>query len=335
MKNAPLLLAAALALAGCHEPFSNEDLLFLKAAPRGLRIEVPEGQMGGQALRAAQGEDGPARFYLDTRKAAEDANVGVFGLLDLVDVVVAYPPTVREDDRRIWGPFPSDERTELALVVDRVRTATVVTFTSSSAPARADEIYNYSFLGRPIGGSDEDYILLFGGRSLPQVSNRQGTGLMVVNFDGIKQLNPNEDAIGQLLVGYDTRDDATIVDIAADAMVTGAFEPDVAWHYRLEPSGAGRFVYFLRENLFDTTDARELLGVAARWMPDNRGRADVIVTEGDVPIPFYYASECWDPSFSRVFLFSNIPTPEFSPVGQVQLCGPDLQGSVFPDGGEG
>lgn len=320
----------ALALAGCYEPYSNEDLLFLKAAPRGLRLEVPEQEGAGQALRAAQSDDTPARFYQDTRRGAEEINEGVLSLLDIVDAVVAYEPTVREDDLRIWGPFPNDEGTEATLVVNRIPTSTVITFTSTSPPARADELYEYSLLARPIGGTDEDYVLLFGGRSLPQTSNRQGTGVLWVSLDGIRQLDPSADGTGALLVSYDTRGDATIVEVAADTMVVGDFEPDAAWFYRLEGSGAGRFVYFLRENIVDTTPARELLGIAARWMPDNRGRADVLVTEGDVP-GFYFASECWDIRFTRVYLASNVPSPDFSPEGRLEMCGPGLLDSQFPE----
>ncbi|CAN0546381.1 unnamed protein product, partial [Laminaria digitata] len=275
-------VCAFTALTGCYEPFSNDDILFLKAAPRGLEVSVPNKTGAGQALRVAQtgDDDTAARFYQDTRRAAEGVNEGVLSLLDMVDAVVAFEPTVREEDQRIWGPFPVDGGNELALVVNRTRTATVVTFTSTSAPAQADAIYDYAMLGRPIGGSDEDYVSLFAGRSLPQASNRQGTGVMIVNFDGIRMLDPSSDGQGVLFLGYDTRDGRTVVEVAADTMVSGMFEADVAWVYRLEASGAGRFNYFVREDIVETTAQRELLAIAARWMPDNRGRADVVVTQG-------------------------------------------------------
>lgn len=331
--NLAFMLTLVTLAVGCYEPFSNDDILFLKAAPRGLKLDVPEQTSPGQALRAAQSAEPntPARFYQDTRRAAEEVNEGILSLLDMVDAVVAYEPTIREEDRRIWGPFAVDDTNELALVVNRVRTATVVTFTSTSAPEAAEEIFEYAMLGRPIGGSDEDYVTLFGGKSLPQASNRQGTGVMIVNFDGIRAIDPTSDGQGVLVLAYDTRDEQTIVEVAADAVVTGMFEPDVAWIYRLEPSGAGRFNYFLRINIVETTPTPELLGIASRWMPDNRGRADVVVTQGDVGGQFYFVSECWDSRFTRVYLASNIPEPDFTPQGRLDLCGPGLLTSQFPD----
>jgi hypothetical protein len=321
---------AALALAGCHDPFSNDEILFLKAAPRGLRIEVPDDGKLQQGLRAAQADEGtPARFYQDTRRTAEETNDGIFALLDLVDALVEFEPSVREEDRRIWGPLPVSAQMELALLVDRVRTATVVRYTSTSTPAEADQLFTYALLARAPGGGDDDWLPLFGGNSLPQASNRQGTGYLAVDLDNIRRFDPSSDGAGLIFVAYDTRFGETAIDLALDTVRQGPFMARAAWAYRDDGAGGGRFVYFLVEDLVDTTPAEEILGIAARWLPSGRGRADVVVTQGDVP-SFYLASECWDDAFARVYLDSNIPVPDFMRFGQVSACGPELLTPQFP-----
>ncbi len=318
-------------LLACNEPFSNDDLLFLKAPPRGLRLEIPEPSQMQQSLRtAAPGDDTPAEFYVSSRAAAEEVNGGILEVLKMVDTVVAYPPTIREPDKRIWGPFPVDEENQLILVITRIRTATTVAFTSDSAPEFVEEIYEYAMLGQKIGAAEEDFIFIFGGRSIPDADSPHGTGIVVVNFDGIRLLDPEgEDGSGQVVLGYDSRNGHTWVDVTADTMVTGDFDPDFAWRYRLDADRAGSFVFFQRGNLVETTPALEVLGIAARWLPDDRGRADVVVTEGDVGSDFFFISECWDSRFNRVYLQSNIPEPKYSAFGQLENCGPELQVSEF------
>lgn len=317
-------------LTACNEPFSNDDLLFLKAPPRGLRLEVPEQELKQQALRiAAPGDETPAEFYLSSRAAAESVNDGILGLLDLVDTVVEYPPTIREPDKRIWGPFPIDDVNQLALVITRIHTATTVAFTSDSTPEFVDEIYEYAMLGQKIGGPEEDFIVLFSGRSIPDADSPHGTGVMIVNFDGFRLLDPAEDGRGQVVLSYDSREGHTWVDVLADTTIGGAFEPDFAWRYRLNADRLGSFVFYQRGNLIETSPALEILGIAARWLPDNRGRADVVVTEGDVGSNFFFVSECWDPRFTRVYLASNIPEPKYSAFGDLENCGPELQISEF------
>ena len=323
-----LLLGGA---TGCNAPFSNDEILFLKAAPRGLRIEVPDdGGSMQQGLHVAQSdEETPARFYQDTLRTAEETNQGIFSLLDLVDALVALEPSVREEDRRIWGPLPVSEGLELALLVDRVRTATVVKFTSTSTPTETDQLFTYALMGRPPGTGDAGWVPLFGGQSVPDASDRQGTGNMAVDLDAIRALDPTSDGAGLIFVAYDTRFGETAIDLALDTVRRGPFMARAAWAYRDDGLGGGRFVFFLVEDLIDTTAAEEILGVAARWLPSGRGRADVVVTEGDVP-SFYLASECWDDGFERVYLDSNIPSPDFMRVGAVGACGAELLTPQFP-----
>ena len=325
-------VALAVPLAACNAPFSNDEILFLKAAPRGLRIEVPDEQgVQHQGLRVAQSDEKtPARFYQDTLRSAQEANDGILSLLDMVDALVVLEPSVREDDKRVWGPLPASEAAELALVVNRVRTATVVQFTSTSTRAEADQYFEFYMAARPPGTGDDAWVVLFGGTSLPQTSNRQGTGVLAVDFDNFHRFDPTIDAAGLVYVAYDTRFEQTAIDLAIDVVRQGPFMAKAAWAYRDDGEGGGRFVYYLIEDLVPTTPAEEILGIAARWLPTGRGRADVVVTEGDVPT-FYLASECWNDAFERVYLASSIPTPDFTPSGEVSACGPDLLSPQFPD----
>src|SRR4051794_1016053 len=101
-------------LAACGGNFSNEDLEYLNALPtrEALASKLPgTGTSSGSGLaqrrdRLSVGD--PSQLYLDTQKASTDFNNGLDGLLSLLENIRTVPPTTRELDRRIWGPFPDN-----------------------------------------------------------------------------------------------------------------------------------------------------------------------------------------------------------------------------------
>ncbi len=137
---------ALLFLAACGGNYSNGDVEFIGALPVRHELESKLPQPTGQALEGvrqdaiAVGE--PSQAYLDTQSATASFNGGLFGLLDLIDKIRVIPPTHRDLDRRIWGPFPDEHNTNFLVEVVMERVQSVV-FTyrievrSKDAPASA------------------------------------------------------------------------------------------------------------------------------------------------------------------------------------------------------
>ena len=315
-------------IGACHEPFSNEDLLFLLATPQHLEIRVPSNEMEGHGLSAAQTSTRvAARFHRDARKTADDLNQFVFSILQTIGRITVEPPSLREENRRIWGPFPSGEGNELLLVVDRIPTSTVARFVTDRT-STAHQFFNYGLIGRPAQG-DREWIGLISGSSHPR-SDGPGAGRFFVSFENIRQIDQESPSRGAFFVGYDVQPDHTTIEVVADSDPSQIFEADTAYQHSEDADGGGTFVFFQREDLIHLSDQEEVLAIGARWLPSGRGRADVVVAEGDVSTPLI-ASECWDEQFFRVFLFSTIPDPEFINEGQIEACGPALQDAQFPD----
>lgn len=333
------LTCAAFILNGCYEPFSNEDLEFLLSTPQALSIDVPATDT--QSLRAAQtGVDGPAKFYRDTLKSAREINDGIFAFLDIVEFISAFPPTIREDDRRIWGPFPADDNPdntlEIALIIDRSRTATVARFVST-ATAAADVSYTYSLVARPIGTGDDAWLAILGGQSHPRPEGDDGqTGRMVVSLENLRILDPaNNTDRGIFFVGYDTRFNRKTIQLFADGDAGPEFEVTAAFVHNEEQDGTGSFIFAVVEDQLKNIPGDEILYIGSRWLLGGRGRADVAITSQGRPNrparAFAAVSECWNNDFERVFLVSFPQVAEFMPVGTVEDCGPDLLQSNFPD----
>ena len=61
---------------------------------------------------------------------------------------------------------------------------------------------------------------------------------------------------------------------------------------------------------------------------DHRGRADLVVMDGDLMQPIG-GSECWDDRFFRVYFQASIPELG-APYGDVSACAPGLEMPLYP-----
>ena len=317
---------AVLTLVGCHEPFSNEDLLFLyESVPPDIAIAVPtEDGSTGIHSPGRPPPPGTAVFYGDARRSADAVNKDVLALVAWVDAIVMQPPSQRLEDQRVWGPIPGNNGVAYTLVTSRVRTSTVFRATSTSTAVVTDALFDFAMFATssraPAGRT------IFQGR---QVSDSNGgtQGIMLVDLDGNRAVDPTETGQGQVLVSYDTRFDQLTVELGLGALYFG--EPlTAAWRHTQESSGAGTFLFFLRQDVDLSTSELELWFVVARWRSDGQGRADVSITGGDLRLPLF-AQECWDTDFRRTYILSNIPDEAYLPQGSLQDCAADLRDSAL------
>jgi hypothetical protein len=294
-----LLALAALSsslAAACNEPFSNEDLLFLKAIPRAEDVTIAVPQNSGSGLHVAQNEpQTPAGFYVEALKVATALNGAVDFVLKILDFVTSIPPTVREPNKRVWGPFAETKdglTIERMLTIERVITSTIVKTTETSTPTAVEEIFTYKLEERLAG--DPEYIPLIAGAFAPSEDIEKGMGWIFLNFEAHHaKIDPRSNERGLLLIGYDNRFGQQTIQVAINI-------PEV------QPDTQPEFLF-----------------IRARWLADNRGRADVAAGGGDLGAAVYFISECWSADFSRVFLFSNLP--EIMPFGRLDNCAEELR----------
>lgn len=322
-------LAALLGLLsfGCHQAYSNETLLFLKAIPRDLQVDVPKNDGGAQGLRAAQFEDGQARFYADVLDKTNQINTTlreIFGHLD--NVVDNIDPVAEEEDLRVWGPIPVDGQSEVALFINRVRTTTVARFVGGGELVESDDWYQYFLLVRPKGGTDDQWTPALGGNSVPVEGTDVGAGNLFLNMAVLD----NKPFV--MAVGYDSRFDTSALDFYIDVEPDMMFRPDAAEQFRRFPNGDANYLMFLPQNIPGTGPALENFFIWARWRADWHGRADVLVGGGDLPEDtWFFASECWNPGFLRSFFDTNVPELFNERVGTPQDCAEGLRVPDFPD----
>ena len=315
------------ALVACHEPYSNEDLQFLyESVPRDIEIVVPtENGSTGVGEPGGPPPEGTAQFYGDARRTADTINGEVLALLTWVDDVVAEPPSRRVNDQRVWGPLPTETGILLTVVADRVETSTVFRATSTSTPAATDVFFDFALLAQQPGENEGQ--LVFSGR---QATDSNGTqGLLFLDLQAFQAVDPTSDGEGEVVVAFDARFGQQTVELLLGAFSQGT-DPAAAWRHTQDDDGSGSFVFYLREDVDPTSPALELWVVAARWLPDGQGRADALITAGDLTLPLF-ASECWNAGFRRTYLLSNIPDPAYFPEGGLDACAVGLRTAQFPE----
>ena len=328
MKRRYLLLGLVGAFSACYEPYSNDDLLFLyDGFPRSLEIAVPT-EDGTTGVQQPGGPPPPetALFYGQARTTADAINRDVLSLLTVVDEIVMQPPSQRNNDQRVWGPIPGDRGVLLTLVSDRVRTSTVVRATSTSTPAAANEFFDYVMLGSsPLQTTPQP---LFSGRQVVDSIGSGVQGLLFLDLNTWQTVDPAQQNSGEIFVAYDDRYAQLTMELYFGNLSAGE-TPVAASRHTNAADGSGSLFFITAENVIQTTDAKETWVTATRWRGDGSGRADVLLTDGDVAAPLF-AIECWDANFYRTYMLSNIQDPQLQPFGRLEACGPDLQTSHLP-----
>ncbi|MBK8011132.1 MAG: hypothetical protein IPK13_07255 [Deltaproteobacteria bacterium] len=316
------MCAAHGGLAGCHAPLSNDDILFLMSLPRDLEVDIPTNAASTRALTRAnlyahrmtthalldtkQSLDEEMRplatYYLDAKQGAERINQDILSPLEVIDRISEVEPTFREDDQRTWGPIPAASGSML-LSVERVRTATVFEGTSTSTAVSVDEFFRYSIIAAPRGA--ETWTPILWGVFAPVEAPDQGLGVLYVDFSAIRLVDPDSADEGVYITAYDTRPQQRTLEVLWSLRTLA--DPDVAYRYhRDDIGGRGEFV-FVNEVDVDQRGKRETVTTVARWLALGPGRADVIISDGDLGPFVGWARECWDAAFLRTYFESNLP----------------------------
>ncbi|MCI0574435.1 MAG: hypothetical protein L0Y66_27190 [Myxococcaceae bacterium] len=294
MRGAVGPLFALLLLVSCGQPYSNEDLAFLAALPEREQLEthVPEdvGTTGSglTASHSALGVGDVSQLYRDTSKAGNDFNSFLEAILGLLDNIRQVPATTREEQRRIWGPYPWEgQRTfEVRVVIDRIADGEFTWDIQFRNRVAVDAPWGTFVHGT--ASTDAQFRSGKGTVSIP-VAEVAATGVALAGLEVFERMD----------IAYDAMNDPVEVELNA-LVVTGE---EIAFASRRFVDGSGKFVFDVRRDWVPGSFPQDRARVTTRWLADHRGRADVEILEGDGAGA--HALECWGTDFRVTYLGQN------------------------------
>jgi hypothetical protein len=295
-------------LAGCGGNYSNEDVEFINALPVRAELESKLPQGSAKALESTRRDaiavDQPSQVYLDTKKASDGFNNFLFLLLSLIDDIRKIPPTHRDGDRRIWGPFPSNDYPDVRVqvVIERRETA----------------FYEYRIEQQLKNAPNSaPWVPLIKGQFRATGGARKGSGELHLLAKATRDAGiPTRD-----LETWDTLDVTYATDrspLEVDMLIRSVPDPHqvvitLPYSYREYDDRRGAIKFEVQAT---SPDGTMTWAVTTHWLPAGQGRADILVTAG----PFFRLTgiECWDAQF-RV-KYSNKPWETPSVVGDPASC---------------
>ncbi len=274
----------------------EEDELFIEAVPEyeDLRAEHPASRDVDGDLVDDEGRDvgDPAEVPPVAREIAGNINGLVWLLLAVVDVVMEFPISARTIDGRTWGPYETREGGSARLVVsrdpdDRVFFEYAVALAAPPPGELADDTpWDEVLAGQFARGTgslrEGDGSFCWDADAYAgHFADFAGAGLMCAEHrrtgDRIRLLVTFEDWLGE---DGQVRDIAYFFDHRED--LGGVLE------YRTEGDWIGGA-------------ALETSATRVRWFRGGAGRADMMLSGGDVAGDGVPATECWDGQLERVY----------------------------------
>jgi hypothetical protein len=282
-----LCVAALLLAAACGGTAGDE---YADATPdyAGMSLEITGDASEGPSLRfaplgeqAVTGTDAP--WLTNARAGIRELNGSVRDVVGpIVDLIKANAKDLSASSKA-FGPKDEGNVTYL-LTIAKI----------------SDGTFAWKLEGKPLGADDAAYVIVAAGRLKKGELPHRGRGTMGVDLDNLASIDSTFTGQGKLLVAFAHQGDTkTLVYFLKDFTRDPAVHPPITAAFvghRLADTGATGVRLAAKLNLPDTaTDAIETVRSRVRWLPGVGGRADLLVTDGDVPAgKVWYGSECWN-----------------------------------------
>jgi hypothetical protein len=261
------------------------------------------------------------------REAVRDLNQALRNFMQpIVALVRDTAPTSSTASSRVWGPV--------------TRGATDFRFVMQRGAVRH---FGWSLEARPSDTTEQFATVAAGGISVGYAV-RRGVGSVGIDLDALGALDPTLAARGSLLASFAHGPNGSTL-----AYRLRDFTPDPSWktpvtavaqavHLKL---GFNRLrLAYYGNVLGSATDQFEFVLARVRHMRDVGGRADSIVTAGDVADGHaWVVSECWDAGLKSVYrLVRDCPADgiggdqcsDVSTVGNQTACAHDVSDADLP-----
>jgi hypothetical protein len=299
------IVLATLCAVGCGGNYSNGDVDFQYAVPARADLEVK------MPLLTVTGP--VAEYYRDTRNGVNGFNSFIDMITSLVDLVRAHPPSERQGDTRIWGPFPVKEDPQFEA---RVRMQ------------RMGRVFYYWIEFRRRG--DTPWSRLIDGTAIPNPTNdgsRRGRGTISYDLTQARAqgypVEPSNELL-TLVIEYQRIEYPHTVGLRGTNIET-AKNPGATGQYRADGDGSGSLTF-----VSQTPEGGlwvQAIGLHSRWIANGAGRADATIVEGLLARPgLVLATDCWGPDGAATFSFRDFEPKRRE--GDPATC-------VFPDAATG
>lgn len=260
--------------------YSNDDVDFELALPNQNDIEAK--------TKLTVTRPDSAEYYVDTQTAITTFNSMATTLLGFIDHVRGYPPSQRNGNERIWGPFPSDQYPtwQIRVVMDRA-------IVSDSLLQM-----NYQVELRPAGQGDLAWVSLLTGSytsqstaTAPQgqvsflVQNVRAAGYPIDNDPGLVDLD-------NLTVNYQSATYPMTVTMEIRNLSTAKTQSG-SYNYAEQQDGSGS-MDFTWQGVTDT-NVQGSAEMNSRWVGSGAGRADLVFTPEASGLPITLGTDCWGP----------------------------------------
>ena len=318
--------ALAGALVGCGEPLSNrlleEDALFRGSLPGAEDVATTAPEDEGSPSGARDLGD-RAELVRSTKAVSRLYNGIVWSLLGVVDTIIATPPSRREEDRRIWGPYAGRKAgSSLRLVVDRTEVGRFV--------------YAIEGAGVPRWAVEEStpWTAMTTGTFLRGASLRDGEGEFVLDAAGWAVTDGRfVGGSGQMAVSHARRGIGVAIDVVvADWLTPRQDVIDASYRFRRTAAGGGFFEYETVDEVVGNGGTPERYVIRVRWNAQRAGRGDFLLrADGQPGTP---GVECWDGDLARTYWSFDPPGDQLDQLeGEESSCvvGFELPGDPAPE----
>jgi hypothetical protein len=320
------LAGATFLLPGCMLEKQDDGAEYREAVPQREAIVVagPEADTAADAstasVRRAQatapvGRSDYAKWYGFTRAVRGGVNGVTAWVLGSVWAIVRIEPSSVKDGEATWGPYTD----ALEPVTYRFRVTRV-----------GEAEYDYVLEGRPkAAGDGASYRAVLSGHGFGKRHEQHGEGEFTIDLSAARELDPfgREKDSGTVRIVHHLPHDLERGD-ALPRRLEAEVTPDPAVEresYTVQSvaneDGTGSLGVVARADVDEgKTTQLEDVTVDSRWRADGAGRADIVITGGDIPADpgVVSAVECWGADFTRSFYTDSI---SFAPTeGDSSAC---------------
>ncbi|RYZ07918.1 MAG: hypothetical protein EOO73_09460 [Myxococcales bacterium] len=317
-------LGALALLPGCMLEKQDDAGEYREALPRSEAVLVagPEADASAPSAThtASEGSLRPlertdfAKWYGFTRAVRGGVNAVTASVLGSVWLVVHSEPSALKDGEATWGPYTDS----LEPVTYRFRVTRV-----------AEAEYDYVLEGRPKASrSDEDYRSVLEGHGFGKLHEQHGEGEFTIDLSVARELDPvgHEPDSGTLHIAHQLPRGLGPGSLPRTIEAEVTPDPSVnreSYTVRsvANEDGTGSLHVVAQSDVDDSkATALENVTVDSRWRADGAGRADVVISGGDLPAdPGEVAAvECWGADFARSFYADTV---SFEPAeGEASAC---------------
>jgi len=253
-----------------------------------------------------------AEYYVKTREAVATFNGLVVKTLALIDYVRANPPTARDQNHRVWGPFPSDTHPDwqVRVVMDK-----------EAVPDDPDGLrISYAVQTSPMAQSTFTTLLsgffqrsIFTPGSLGHMEwhvRESRASAYPVDADGMADLDGI--TVDYNNTGFPRTVHLTILNRDLSETRGGTYD------YQELADGSGAMTFDWQSAAADLSGK-----MVSRWQGAGAGRSDVLVTLGN--LTWIHGTDCWGPDTLATYIFRRDETP------QERLAGATKAACLFTD----